>query len=123
MQSIIKQGYIDFSLSLSLSLSLPLSFCYFFFFFQSQSCVDRNSCFVRIGKVEELDAVIQILRQIITSGTVIKCPALFRSRKCVAWLAFLVDHYGILSGIGGLFNSRHWGRGLPRHSRRFKRFP
>lgn len=54
-----------------------------------------------LDKVEKLGAVIQILRQIITSGTVIKCPALFRSRKRVARLAFLADHHGILSGIGG----------------------
>lgn len=76
-----------------------------------------------LDKVKKLDAVIRILRQIITSGTVIKCSALFRSRKRVAWLAFLADHHGILSGIGGLFNSRRrWGR-FSAGPRRFQHFP
>lgn len=86
----------------------------FLFLARAQLHTNENLLRTDLDKVEKLDAVIRILRQIITSGTVIKCSALFRSCKRVAWLAFLADHHGILSGIGGLFNSRRrWGRFSP----------
>lgn len=75
----------------------------------------RNLLRRDLDKFEKLAAVIQILRQIITPGTVIKWLALALlpppTRTCrSAGRTFSADLHGISSGIGGLFNSRLWGR-------------